>query len=303
MYTEGAVDEFTLVYLFLGLIPIFYVGYKIYREGAHKYFLWLATATGGTLLMFTLMLLAQNSTSLVSMLPVFGFLTIAAFMVVCGILMMIAYHYMQKTERAWIFGLICIYFCLAVLLLIMLNPSPDRQSRELTRVFFTSSHVLVCMCVGYGLTILSAYIATQYSKIRLPVLIGTTIAAAIALYVMFTTFSNPDALETSLEEPLFGLVPSKDPLVRFTAIYTFSLAVLSSLIFVFARKKAPMFAVICIIGLMPIKSILSHWSDNEQRGHLFGYWFGHDMFRPPFKNEKGEWSYSSEERKRLLEKM
>lgn len=302
MYTEGAVDEFTLVYLFLGLIPILYIGYKIYSEGAHKYFIWLAATSGGTLLMFTLMLLAQNSTALVSMLPVFGFLTIAAFMAVCGILIMIAYHYMQKTERAWIFGLIGIYFCLAVLLLIMLNPSPDRQSRELTRVFFTSSHVLVCMSIGYGLTILSAYLATQYSKIRVPVLIGTTIASAIALYVLFITFSNPDSLEASIEEPLFGLLPSKDPLIRFTSIYAFSLAVLSSLIFVFARKQAPMIAVMCVMGLMPIKSIFSHWSDNEQRGHLFGYWFGHDMFRPPFKNEKGEWSYSSEERKRMLEK-
>jgi hypothetical protein len=27
---------------------------------------------------------------------------------------------------------------------------------------------------------------------------------------------------------------------------------------------------------------MAHWEDNEQRGHLFGYWFGHDMFTPPF---------------------
>ena len=33
---------------------------------------------------------------------------------------------------------------------------------------------------------------------------------------------------------------------------------------------------------MPIHSVLAHWADNEQRGHLFGYWFGHDMFEPPF---------------------
>ena len=37
-----------------------------------------------------------------------------------------------------------------------------------------------------------------------------------------------------------------------------------------------------IFAITPVRSILSNWSDNEQRGHLFGYWFGHDMFTPPF---------------------
>jgi tetratricopeptide (TPR) repeat protein len=33
---------------------------------------------------------------------------------------------------------------------------------------------------------------------------------------------------------------------------------------------------------MPVCSGLSHWYYSEQRGHWFGYWFGHDMFTPPF---------------------
>jgi len=39
---------------------------------------------------------------------------------------------------------------------------------------------------------------------------------------------------------------------------------------------------------MPAHSILTHWSDNEQRNHWFGYWFGHDMFTPPFKGADGK---------------
>jgi tetratricopeptide (TPR) repeat protein/4-amino-4-deoxy-L-arabinose transferase-like glycosyltransferase len=302
MYLEGAVDEFTLVYLFLGLIPVFYFGYKVYREGGQKYIIWLLTAIGAKLVLFSLMLLAQKSVSLSNFLPVIGMFTAAAFLAVCFITMMIAYYYLQKPERAWIIGLIAIYFCLAVLLLIMLNPSPDRQSRELTRVFFTSSHVLVCMGIGYGLTIAISYIYNNYTKARVPALVGTMIATAIALYVLLVVRSNPEGFDVAIEQPLFNLIPSKDPLVRFTALYAFLLAGFSTAMFLFARSKAPATAMIVLLGLMPIKSILSHWSDNEQRGHLFGYWFGHDMFRPPFKNEKGEWSYSSEERKRLLEK-
>ena len=36
------------------------------------------------------------------------------------------------------------------------------------------------------------------------------------------------------------------------------------------------------IGSAPLSSIISHWADNEQHNHLFGFWFGHDMFTPPF---------------------
>ena len=35
-------------------------------------------------------------------------------------------------------------------------------------------------------------------------------------------------------------------------------------------------------AIAPVRSALSNWSDAEQKGHLFGYWFGHDMFTPPF---------------------
>jgi tetratricopeptide (TPR) repeat protein len=33
---------------------------------------------------------------------------------------------------------------------------------------------------------------------------------------------------------------------------------------------------------------MTHWSDNEQRNHWFGYWFGHDMFTPPFRGADGK---------------
>lgn len=302
MYLEGAVDEFTFVYLLIGLVPIVYYGVRIYREGARKYLVWLCGSALATAILFTLMIIAQKTPSITSLLPVFGFFTAAAFMAFCFTAMMITYYYMQKPERAWLIGLIAVYFCLAVLLMIMLNPSPDRQSRELTRVFFTSSHVLVCMAIGYGLIIIASNLAMNYKKFRIPALAGTIIASAIALYAVSVIWSNPDLFNIDLEEPLFGLIPSKDPLIRWTAMFALGLALFSTLIFVFAKERAPMTAIMVVFAIMPVKSILSHWSDNEQRGHLFGYWFGHDMFRPPFKNEKDQWSYNSEERQKLLAK-
>src|SRR5436309_9264235 len=59
---------------------------------------------------------------------------------------------LHRRERAWIIGITAIYLFLGVLLMIMLNPNPDRQSQELVRVFFTASHTLISLLVGYGLT-------------------------------------------------------------------------------------------------------------------------------------------------------
>src|SRR5262249_52321911 len=53
-------------------------------------------------------------------------------------------------------------------------------------------------------------------------------------------------------------------------------------------------------ALMPIYSIMSHWEENEQRGHLFGYWFGHDMFTPPFNGPDGKPLYPEMARDTVL---
>jgi tetratricopeptide (TPR) repeat protein len=41
----------------------------------------------------------------------------------------------------------------------------------------------------------------------------------------------------------------------------------------------------------PIASGLAHWFHCEQRNHWFGYWFGHDMFTPPFVGPDGKLTY------------
>ena len=46
--------------------------------------------------------------------------------------------------------------------------------------------------------------------------------------------------------------------------------------------------MLAIFALLPLHSVMAHWSDNEQRDHWFGYWFGHDMFTPPFNGADGK---------------
>ena len=205
---------------------------------------------------------------------------------------------MQKRERAWFTGLVAMYLCLAVLLMILLNPTSDRQGRDLSRVFFTASHVMISLCVGYGMTLFGAMMATQYARYRVFGWCGGAVAAAIAIYSAMVIFQSDKASVLS-RAGLFGLEASHDPLVKGTALFSLGLAVFAIGIFLVARVRPPMIALLAIYAVMPAKSILSHWSDNEQRGHLFGYWFGHDMFTPPFAEQDGKLSYDPRSREQV----
>jgi tetratricopeptide (TPR) repeat protein len=177
------------------------------------------------------------------------------------------YRRLQQREKAWMLGIGAIYLCLSLFLLALLNPAPDRQSRDLNKVFFTASHVMLAMSIGYGLTLISAALLTQYERYRKWVLIGFGAAFLIAVYGVF------DAWDTTA-----------NPLVHNTAIVALALVIVGlAAMFVARQATTPPLAILLgIFVLMPTWSIMSHWEENEQRGHLFGYWFGHDMFTPPF---------------------
>ncbi len=206
---------------------------------------------------------------------------------------------MQPRERAWILGLAAIYLTLSVFLLMLLNPPPDRQSRDLNRPFFIASHVLAVMGIGYGLTLIGAYLATAFERFRKYCLYGALGAAAIALFMVAVTYQGENGFIT-FHSQLFDLDPSFDPLVRFTDLFSFALALAGVAVMFLSRtavRRLPLLALFCA---MPVWSVLSHWRDNEQRGHEFGYWFGHDMFRPPFLDPKtGKFSYDSKLREEL----
>ena len=179
------------------------------------------------------------------------------------------YKRMQKRERAWLIGLTAIYLCLSFMLLILLNPGADRQSRDLNRVFFTASHVMLSMFIGYGLTLIAATLMTQYERYRKWMLIGSGVLSAIGLYGLAIALSD-----------------FENPLVHYTAVVAFALPAAVAGILLLARKQLPVLPLLAVFAVMPLWAIMSHWENNEQRGHMFGYWFGHDMFTPPFKDPK-----------------
>ncbi len=203
---------------------------------------------------------------------------------------------LHKRERAWLIGITAIYLCLGVLLLILLNPPPDRAAQSLVRVFFTASHTVIALLIGYALTLVAAYMAVRYEDLRTWWLFGGFIAIGLAIY----------SLTQSIEETFFGQAAKVDLATLFSFIgqvFTnkdqYGLPVFAGLLLVgtgvafvaaviWDRNRPPLGVALVIFALMPVHSILTHWSDNEQRDHWFGYWFGHDMFTPPFKGADGK---------------
>ena len=79
-----------------------------------------------------------------------------------------------------------------MLLTVFMNTSPDRQSAEENKVFFTASHAVVAIMIGYGLALMAAYMATHYHSFRSVGLMLGAITLLPALVVLYdgvgTTF-------------------------------------------------------------------------------------------------------------------
>jgi tetratricopeptide (TPR) repeat protein len=198
---------------------------------------------------------------------------------------------MQKRERAWIISVAAIYPFLGVLLSIFLNPAPERQSSDLVKVFFTASHAIVAILIGYGVALTAAFMATNYEKFRRWGLAGAGVAVALALYSLYSiTAANYYGVEwegqMSLSELPHWIAQSFAPHQYGSAVIASLLLVGMTLVFLASlfiySRRAPLGITLALFSLMPMYSGMSHWYKSEQHNHWFGYWFGHDMFTPPF---------------------
>jgi tetratricopeptide (TPR) repeat protein len=207
---------------------------------------------------------------------------------------------MQKRERAWIIGLISIYLCIGVLLMILMNVTPDRQTSELNKVFFISSHGVVAIMVGYGMALIAAFMATHYTVFRPWGLLGGAVAALLGIYCLWdatgkhyfgpagevSLFALPHWISRAFAKDQGGL-PIYGNLILLVLPFIFILALL------LYRRRGPVLITLALFAIMPFYSGICHWAHSEQRNHWFGYWFGHDMFSPPFPGPDGKLTYDA----------
>ncbi len=215
---------------------------------------------------------------------------------------------LHRRERAWLIGIVAMYLCMGVLLLILLNPPPDRNAQALVRVFFTASHTFIALLMGYGLTLIAAYMATHYERFRAWGLAGGLAAAALAALSLAeltqsTYFGEDTEMGVGRLLRFIGEVFT-NPNQYGLPVYAGLILLAMTLVFLaaawFYRQRAPLALTLSLFALMPLHSILTHWSDNEQRGHWFGYWYGHDMFSPPFQGSEHKPLYPEMARDAIL---
>jgi tetratricopeptide (TPR) repeat protein len=214
---------------------------------------------------------------------------------------------MQKRERSWITGLVAIYLCIGVLLMVLMNTSPDRQSAELNKVFFMASHSVIAIMFGYGMALIASFMATHYAVFRRWGLLGGAIAALLGMYCLWdatgkhyfglagqvSLFELPHWIGQAFGKDQGGL-PIYGNLILVTIPFVFILALL------IYRHRGPVLITLALFATMPLYSGLCHWAHSEQRNHWFGYWFGHDMFTPPFVAPDGTLSYDAKLREQAM---
>jgi tetratricopeptide (TPR) repeat protein len=210
---------------------------------------------------------------------------------------------MKRRERNWLITVAAIYPFVGVLLTIFLNPQKDRQSVELLRVFFAASHTVVAILIGYGLALTAAYMATNYQKFRLWGWVGGAAAVALAFYCLLAAGAGLYlglAGEPSLKELPHWVAQAfargQYGLPIFANLILIALPVIFLAALAVYRTRAPLLVMLGLIAAMPLCSGLSHWFQSEQRGHWFGYWYGHDMFEPPFAGKDGKLTYDPAQR-------
>lgn len=196
---------------------------------------------------------------------------------------------LQRRERALLVGLAATYFCIGVLLVILMNPGDDLQSVSLHRVFFASSHGVVAVLFGMGLALICAYMATHYQRFRQWGLAGGGIAAVLGLYSLWDAigkhYKGLDGVVAPQEMPYYimkAFGAHQYGLPVFGALILFFLPLIFLAALYFYRDRAPLLVTLAVFAAMPLSSALWHWGTSEQRNHWWGYWFGHDMFTPPY---------------------
>ncbi|MBL6766424.1 MAG: DUF2723 domain-containing protein, partial [Verrucomicrobiae bacterium] len=276
-YVGGAIEEFNLVYLALVLVPVIAIYYRRITETQR---LWLLIASG--LYAFVGLIIIVKAKGAAAIIWLLAGLACGYIFLLMALVPFLFYEENRKHPvRAWLGGVGMIYLFLSLLLLFLLNPQPDRQSQQLNRVFFTASYVPVSMFIGHGLALIAGALLARYRNWRPIVMIGAALATMVAVFAMATS------------EDLYWVA-------RMTSIIGVILAISVFGLIAMKADEVPLKPLLVVIALFPVFTFSSHWAENEERGHLFGYWFGHDMFTPPFKDSAGNALYPEMARDAVL---
>lgn len=178
---------------------------------------------------------------------------------------------MRLKEFRWILGLTGIYVTFTLILIYLINPTADELNRHLNKVFFAATHIFIAGAIGLGLALIGATLASSKRA-------GLTgIVAFLGGLVLLEGISTYRIIEST--------VFAMERAAAYIGWGLLGTLLVAGII----RRLRPSIALrtctliaLATVCLLPLRPALNNWAENEQRNHLFGYWYGHDMFTPPF---------------------
>jgi tetratricopeptide (TPR) repeat protein len=283
-YLEGIAQQYNLFFLLLALMPCL-----IYRKLKRRERVWMIGMLAVYICMGPFLVLLLNfapdrqSIGIAAPLFALGHVFIAMFV---GYGLTIAASYMAtqyEAMRQWLLvgGLCALDFALFTVasncqtLIGNLDDEIASQFGFLKIVCWVLAVITILVLRKNGMQ------NDRFLSFGLP---GLFIVFSLALTV--ATVLQDQLSLNNLSGFLHNLAQAFNPSQYGMQVYAALMLLGMALIFLGAvwilRQKAPLGIALIAFATIPGYSALTHWSHSEQRNHWFGYWFGHDMFTPPY---------------------
>ena len=190
---------------------------------------------------------------------------------------------MRSLEWRWLAGMGIVFTSMTVLMIAFRNISGGESARHLNKVFFEAPHMFIGLGLGLGLALALGAVATQWDRWR-PILLKSA-CALLALEILWWP-PTQTAISATPASLLFAFTQYDAAILQAAAVVGVVLFGMALALIATRHRALTVFLAIC--ALLPLRHGLANWWDNELRGHQFGYWYGHDMFEPPFESADGK---------------
>jgi tetratricopeptide (TPR) repeat protein len=294
-YLEGLNDEFNFLYILVALVVFLFFRRMKKRERAWiigMIAIWVCT---GPFLVLLLNFSSDRQSLELNRVFLTSSHVFVAMSVAYGLTLLfsaMAAHF-DRFRKICMLGGICVldfaFFILAV------NSQVDFNPEKAASFGFIK---VLCWMIALTCVIVLWRKGLEHDRLLAIGLPGLFVVVSMVLSII-TVFGDPPhtdnlpivvhAIQNAFSPDHYGL-PVYAALLLVGAGVVFLIGVFAS------RNKAPLGIAILIFALMPSYSVMTHWFDNEQRDHYFGYWFGHDMFTPPYVGSDGKLTYDAKGR-------
>ncbi|MGB7769774.1 MAG: DUF2723 domain-containing protein [Verrucomicrobiia bacterium] len=283
-YLEGMAVQFNLFFLLLALVV-----FLVYRKLKRRERVWMIGMVAIYICLGPFLVLLLNfapdrqSISIAAPLFAVGHVFISMF-VAYGLTIACAYMATQyETMRPWLLvgGLCALDFALFTVAWNCQTLIGNLDDEIATRYGFLK---MVCWMLAVATIMIIRKYRLQDDRLLSFGLPGLFVLCSFGLTVatIFQDRLNPNSFPAFFHNLAQAFRPHQYGLPVYAALILLGMALIYLVAVWILRQRASLAIALVAFATIPGYSALTHWSHSEQRNHWFGYWFGHDMFTPPY---------------------